>query len=760
MKLRRHLPALGLVGADAIREAFAGGDYRQLEELLRGALRQAFKLAGDEDPWPYVRALFDGSVVVERDGKLWRYPYTVDGTAVTLGAPTEVVLRYVPASEQMREAAVDDAFLEAAGATGSRWLIRVIRAGLSGNRNLYPDAVLREAVPLFAGVRVFVKADAEHLRGEGRDVRNLAGRLAEPRFVEGAAPDQGEIRAVFELLEPEGPVGVKLREAWARGMTGLFGFSIDATGSVRTRQAGGQTIREATRIARVDSVDLIVVPGAGGEVIQLLEAAPADTGNEKDPDMKLRARMLKLIEAKRPDLFATLGTEPDDAAVEAAYREALAADLAPAGATRADVDAAVQLVEARARARETIAASGLPRPAQDRLRTQFDAAARLTEAEVAEAIQAERDYLAQFTESGHVRGLGEGTLRVEPGESRGEKVKKMLDAFFDPADRSMVSFKECYVAITGDRRVTGRLQDCDQALLRESLESATFDDVLGNSITRRMLADYRSPSLYDGWRRIVSVVPIADFRSQERTRFGGYGDMPDVAQGAPYLALSSPTDEKATYSVGKKGGTEDVTLEMIKNDDVGVIQRIPVKLARAAKRTLAKFVFDFIRTNPTIYDGVALFHASHGNLGAAALSAAALAAGRLAMLKQTELNSADRIGIGPRTLLLPPDLEETGVDLFRRNTNNDKNFVQSLTLDIVPVWYWTDANDWALAADPLDIPTIEVGFLDGQEEPELFAQDSPTVGSMFSHDKLTWKLRHIYGGAVTEFRGLYKAVVA
>ena len=31
---------------------------------------------------------------------------------------------------------------------------------------------------------------------------------------------------------------------------------------------------------------------------------------------------------------------------------------------------------------------------------------------------------------------------------------------------------------------------------------------------------------------------------------------------------------------------------------------------------------------------------------------------------------------------------------------------------------------------------------------------------MFSHDKLTWKIRHIYGGNVLDYRGLYGAIVA
>ena len=53
------------------------------------------------------------------------------------------------------------------------------------------------------------------------------------------------------------------------------------------------------------------------------------------------------------------------------------------------------------------------------------------------------------------------------------------------------------------------------------------------------------------------------------------------------------------------------------------------------------------------------------------------------------------------------------------------------------------------------------GFLGGREEPELFVQDMPNVGSMFSNDKLTYKIRHIYGGnvLVDGFKFTTKAVV-
>ncbi|MBI1206804.1 MAG: hypothetical protein GC191_05890 [Azospirillum sp.] len=367
-------------------------------------------------------------------------------------------------------------------------------------------------------------------------------------------------------------------------------------------------------------------------------------------------------------------------------------------------------------------------------------------------------YVSRLVPSGKVTGLGDtGTVHLVEG--RDQKVARMLDALFDPADRSVISIREAYVQITGDSRFTGNVRSCDQGLLRESLGSQSFADVLGDSISRMMIRDYNTTGIYDVWRDLVRIVPVSDFRTQERVRFGGYGDLPGVAEGEPYMSLDSPTDEKATYAATKRGGTEDITLEMITNDDVGVVVDVPRKLARAAKRTLSKSVLDFLTNNPVIYDGVALFHADHGNLGTAALSSTSVGVGRKAMRSQTEKDSGERLGIGPRFLWVPDELEETAFNLFRRSTNLDADFVQSLQLAVRPVWCWSDTNDWCLSADTNDVPVIEVGFLKGQQEPELFVQDSPTSGSLFSNDIITYKIRHIYGGAVIDFRGLYKGAV-
>ncbi|MCU7934118.1 MAG: hypothetical protein KZQ99_04465 [Candidatus Thiodiazotropha sp. (ex Dulcina madagascariensis)] len=765
----------GELRGDALREA-ATGEFRQIQSLLQDALKQAMGLRPDQ--WVDIHALFADRVVVAdgSDSRFYVYPYTLnDSNQVELGDKQEVVPEYNPVFRE----AQSGIFVEAM--SGSKFRIRVIRAGLSGNKTLYPDAVLREAAPLFDGVRVFVKSDEEHLKGKGKDFRNLIGRLTNPRFVEGKGKDSGEIQADLELLDAA-EVTPKLREAVERNMADdLFGFSIDADGKAKKKRG----FREALTITRVQSVDLIIEPGAGGQIIKLIEAMKEDT------DVALRERMIEAVKtANNGNLPEGLDVD-DDEALEAAYREALTPTTttddksqgadgnahqqgqggagAQAGVSLDDVDERIRMMEARSNARITIAGCGLPDAARAKLLKQFsDENATFTEAEVEQAISDERAYLAKFTESGHVQGLG-GDGGAQAGQDRSEKIVQMLDDFFDPSKPAM-SFKECYVEITGDKGVTGLMQHVDRVRLREAVGDADFreainastfaNDILGDSITRALLRDYRTEDMWSDWRWLADVVPVGDFRTQERTRMGGYGDLPTVLPDDPYNALTSPTGEKAQYALSKRGGTETINLEAVANDDVGVIARVPQKMSQAAKRTLYKFIFDFLRTNPVIYDSTALYTVGHGNLGTAALDPTSFAAARLSMSKQVEMDSGEPLGLVLRHFALPSDLIETAFDMFVRNTNNDETFVQSRKPMVHEVPYWTDTNDWVATADKSEAPLFELGFYNGQEEPELFVQDQPNQGSLFSNDQIKYKIRHIYSGVIPDYRPHYKSVVA
>jgi len=574
-----------------------------------------------------------------------------------------------------------------------RFAVRIAKAGKSVNGNYYPDRVLEAAAPLFSGARVFVKSDAEHLARGGKDVRNLIGRIVNPSFKGGAAPDTGELSGELELLDPTDPIGRKLLAAHERGMNDLFGLSIDAGGKVRAAPPGkGRNMVDA--IDKVHSVDLIVEPSAGGAVFNLIEALEGGS----------------------------------------------MATLKPA--------------EVTARINKT----KLPDFAKQRVAGMFEGQEEVEEARLTEAISFEADYLGKLGDGGKVQGLGD-QVRVDVTDAQEDKHVRMLEAVMDPEDRSALSIREAYVAITGDRAFTGQVQRAAR-LTEASLSSTDFPTLLGGVIEKRVLAIYNQQTIFSLWRKLANVVPATDFRERKAVTIGGFGDLPKVVERGAYLELGDITENPEGYKVEKRGGTADVTLEMIVNDNVAMIQQIPQKLGIAAQRTISKFVFDLLRTNPVLSDGVTAFHIDRGNLGTAALSKTSLAAGRLAMKHQTERDSGERLGIPPRFLIVPDELEETAFDLFKRGTDNDMKFIETLALEVLPVWYWTDADNWLLSADPMLMPGLEIAFLRGQQEPEIFIQDQPNAGSMFTNDTVTYKVRHIYGGCIADPRGLYKSVVA
>jgi len=413
-------------------------------------------------------------------------------------------------------------------------------------------------------------------------------------------------------------------------------------------------------------------------------------------------------------------------------------------------------------------------------------------------LTSQRKLWGRVSESGQVRGAGMG--RAEFGEDDVDKIGHAMDGLLlgqtIEGVKPFNSLKQAYVEITGGQYLEdpavilaesypahmqpGLSARAKEAMviqmhqshsIRESLTTASWAQILGDSVTRSMQREFAIPGL-DEWRLIVSdVMSVNDFRTQRRMIMGGYGDLPAVSQGGTYLALTSPADEEVSYAITKRGGTEDLTLETIADDDVRAVRRIPQKLGRTAAITLYKFVFDFIVDNPLWdVDAIAVFDAAtHNNLTTAALSTAEMDTIRAAMRSQAAQGAATEIlGLVPKLLLVPNELEHlalrlTASPIFVDTTDTGTtpvNVHQREGIRVIVLDYWTDANDYALIADPRRGPTIEIGFFQGRQEPELYVQDNPTVGSVFAQYKITYKIRHIYGGDVLDYRGMAKAVVA
>ena len=706
------------------------------------------------------------AVVKEADGSLVGCHMTKEA------ADSQVAALYATDGDQAGGTAMSES--AEVDKNGSVVDVLLIAPGTSKNRRRYPADVLKAAVPLFEGARAFAASGPDHNDHE-RGVKSLVGWYSNARWVEGqdhptrkGAKISG-VAAEFNISESAPWLRSLVSDAIKRGKPDLVGFSIVGEGetAVVRESSSKRPIIEVRRINAIESVDVVVNPAAGGTPLRLVASKESQVVDFAALTLASATAALAKgeilpdeLKEKRPDLHDAIvngAAQPSETVSPEAEAPAAGVPAAEVVAPEAVIAAEVAATAAVAEAR--LAALTVPEVVKARVRTAV-AGKKLTEAEVNKVIKEEADYAASVAKP---EITDAGAARVTGMVSEKERVTEGL--YGTLVGKNHDSLKGWYVGLTGDSSMTGRVQESSR--LTEALDSTSFAEILGDSIRRALLDYYTQPGL-DQWKKIATTVPLRDFRTNRRQRFGGYGNLSPVSEGAAYGALTSPTDEEATYAPIKRGGTETVTMEMIANDDLGALRDIPKRLGRAAAQTLHEFVFNLLKDNSAVYDSVALFHASHNNLGTTALSASSLKDLRLKMLKQADLDNSKRLGITPRYLVLPVDLEHDAFTILNSivipsgagvAAPSDANYVKTYGLEVISVPYWTDANNWFLVASPSDVPTIEVGFVNG-EQPELFVADQPTVGSMFTNDKIVYKIRHIYGAAVLDYRGFAGAIVA
>lgn len=815
-----------------IAEAVAAGTLEERMSAVCDAVRAYYRdrLGPDEYAWP--RATYEDRVIVNVAGKLWSIPYTIADGVVTLNGDGKTQVKADPQTySEVAEGTIlapleDLTLLEAAEAgsensdkplTGKLWQVLIIQEGMSKNRNRYGAEVLTEAAPLYEGVQVFIDHQ-EAPRRFGRSARDLAGFIKDVTPVvlsNGTAEGAGTSRVALAatLVLTKASVRDEVLTAWNEGARSYLGLSHDVQAEHQTAiDGGGVPFYDITKIESVDSVDLVTNPAAGGRLTRLVAS------NSPAPNLERDGKMLtKMIEAIRKSgnakliaALEALGATPNEDQVLGLYTESLRGGQADNGQTPPAASAAATAAATATREAATQTTATAPAPTGARHLTEAEyrnliavgrqsfieatvrgtalpdvvkthviaeLMGRVAEAQTAETLPSEATITAAVRAQVELYGkMTEASLvvpssrpHIEVVKGRKDKFNEALDAFFDPS-KPGTSFRSLYVQITGDEKVTGQVSECVR--LTESIGSTTFDQMLGDSITRRMLKDYALAVDLNNWRGVVAeVVPVSDFRTQRRMRFGGYGNLPIVGERAPYTALSTPADEEATYSPAKRGGTESVSIEAITNDDVGAIRRIPGRIARSAAQTLHEFVWDFLANNGNVYDAVALAAVGHNNIVTTAMSSSNIASLRLKMKQQADMSNGKRLGLAARYLVVPSDLEELAFQLTTAvkampdssiaSTAEPAapNFINRLNLKPVVVDYWTDTNNYWVTASVDQTPMIEIGFVGGREEPEIFVSDTPNNGSLFHNDTITWKLKHTYGGAVLDFRGFAAGIV-
>jgi hypothetical protein len=668
---------------------------------------------------------------------------------------------------------------------GLEWKIVLIEAGLSKNRRFYSPNILKEALPYFDGLSSY--ADHPGPGDSERSVRDLAGWVTDPYFDESVG-DNGAIVGHYHALS-SGPIANVLQEAFDRGRPDLIQFSILGEGPQQLKRTDNYgSIYEVQSIETLYSLDAVAQGAAGGRVLDIVESVQKEAQElALLDDMSLS----ELVEA-RPDLAEALahsgddvtlkesgGNDSNDAEANSDVAESVS-DQRPGEESKLAEAFSEELRRMREELsrsnrsnylKERLSASDLPEPVKTRLREDFEGRV-FDEQELDEAIEREgkvwKDILRDKPRPKDLRAT----------ETRRDRLTDAVYGMLINEDVNGVprfqSTHQAYCSVTGLPMDTGARYIAD-ALIQEGIgwmpgkegslrESVSWTNVFGSAMTRKLVDDYQIPA-FDEWRQIVSDIgDLKSMKEQKVERIGYYGVLPDVDEGGTYQPLSSPGEVEATYSPSKKGGLEDWTWEDALNDDLGALRKIPRKLALAAKITLYQSVFDLLRlghTTNTTYDATPLFDSSHGNYGDMSLTSANLTSAKVALRDQTALGSAAmHLAVRPKYLIVPNELESIAIQLrdsrgdISETNAADKANPHRDTFDIIVVDYFTDANRWFLCGDPNLVPTIEVGFLGGSEEPELFTMAENT-GSSFTADKIVFKIRFVFGTGVLDHRGLY-----
>lgn len=282
--------------------------------------------------------------------------------------------------------------------------------------------------------------------------------------------------------------------------------------------------------------------------------------------------------------------------------------------------------------------------------------------------------------------------------------------------------------------------------------TSDFPSLMANTVGRTLRRGYElAPQTFRPFCRQASV---PDFRPVSRVALSDISQMQPVAEGAEYQ-FATVGDSAETYTVGKWGQIISLTWETIINDDLAAFDRIPMAMGAEYAQVESDVVWAIMLGNPVMADAVALFDATHANLGAAAaISIASLQAGRTRM--RTQKSPKGRYLNNAPSFLLAGPLKEREANQFTSSNyvaakNGDINpeYNRSLTPIIEP--RITDSA-WFLAADPNAgaVDTIEYAYLSGHEG----LQTEQRQG--FEVDGVDVKARGVFGAKAIDFRGLDK----
>jgi len=312
----------------------------------------------------------------------------------------------------------------------------------------------------------------------------------------------------------------------------------------------------------------------------------------------------------------------------------------------------------------------------------------------------------------------------------------------------------------------------------EAMSTSDFPTYIGALIRLTFLNRFQE--IQGQWGTYTRDFSLEDFETWSFARWGRFPDVQEKAFNAQYEELALNELPGENLKLREWGNAFSLTRQLILSDRLNQIAQFPTLLADALARTMSKVAaIDAFQSNPTMFDGNALFSANHNNLAAATALTANIAgmqlleAMELQLSTQTDPEGYKIVGPGSTlTLIIPIQLRWIARALMQNQLlPNASNFLQANEIQgrytILEEPFFTDANNYYLGTDfkgPLGF--LAHVTLNGNTTPFLGLKDPGVRGVLggddpysFDFDEVTYKIRHDYNFKPVEWRGIVGALV-
>lgn len=290
-------------------------------------------------------------------------------------------------------------------------------------------------------------------------------------------------------------------------------------------------------------------------------------------------------------------------------------------------------------------------------------------------------------------------------------------------------------------------------LAQRALATSDFPIILANVANKTLRAGYEAAP--QTFKPFTKQTTAPDFKTIQRSALGDAPTLKKVNEHGEFT-VGTIGEGKESYQLATYGRIVSITRQTIINDDLRAFADLPAKFGRAAADLESDIVWGILTANAAMNDAVALFHATHANLAGtgAVINVTTLGAGRAAMRLQTSIDG-NKINVGAAYLLVPAALElvaqqYTSADFVSAKSSDINPFKGSLQVIAEPRLDATSATAWYLAADPMQVDTLEYAYLEGNEGVYIETRNG------FEVDGLEIKARLDFAAKAIDHRGLYK----